>query len=269
MTTAARPHRDGAGAAASRRVVLLGASNLTGSLGRVVTTAGRLLGGPLEVLAACGYGRSYGTTSRVLVRQLPGIVECRLWSDLRRGGARSTAALVTDIGNDILYEQPVERIAGWVEACLDRLAAAGAETVVTLLPVDNLPAMSAARFYFFRTLLVPGCRLDFDQIVERVAALDQRVNKLAVERGFTTVRPRRRWYGLDPIHIRWSQRRAAWSEILDPWSPEAAHRAASGGWWRSLYLGTRTPARRRLFGYEQRGRLPSARFADGTTIALY
>jgi hypothetical protein len=34
--------------------------------------------------------------------------------------------LVTDIGNDLLYEVPVDRIVDWVDQCLDRLKAINA-----------------------------------------------------------------------------------------------------------------------------------------------
>ena len=256
--------------AAVRRLVLTGASNLTKGIGTVIQTATNLWGGPLEVLAALGHGRSYGRASRFLGRELPGILQCGLWADLARTGDVPTAALVTDIGNDLLYEEPVERVVSWVEECFDRLAAFQADTVVTLLPVDNLADISRARFYFFRTLFVPRCRIGLEEIVRRAVELDDAVRRLAHERGFTTNRPRAEWYGFDPIHIRIGQRRRAWREILSGWKrgapmPEVTESSLA----RTLYLRTRTPERRRLFGFEQRGRKPAALFGDGTTVAIY
>lgn len=265
--------------ARQRRVVLVGASNLTKGIGTVLSTALDIWSGPLEVLAAFGHGRSYGRPSRVLGRELPGLGQCGLWADLAAGSQVPTAALVTDIGNDLLYEEPVERIAGWLEACLDRLAAARADTVVTLLPIDNLSGISAARFYFFRTLFVPRCRIALDEIVRRAIELDERVRQLAIARGFTTIRPRRQWYGLDPIHIRLTRRGRAWREILGGWN-DPGHSGRRGGngrvqaaakspFGRTLYLRTRTPERRRVWGFEQRGRQPAATLGDGTTVAIY
>ena len=97
---------------AARRVVLLGASNLTKGIGTVVETACRTWGQPLEVHAALGHGRSYGRTTSLLGRQLPGILECGLWPALERTPGVPTAALVTDIGNDLLYGEPVGQIVG-------------------------------------------------------------------------------------------------------------------------------------------------------------
>jgi hypothetical protein len=256
--------------ALARRVILLGASNLTKGIGVVLETAHRAWGRPLEVLSALGHGRSYGRSTTLLGRQLPGILECGLWQALAPAPGVPTAALVTDIGNDLLYEEPVERIAGWVEACLDRLAAAGARTVVTLLPVDNLQTISRARFALMRTLFFPHSRIGLREVGARAHALNDHVRRLAIERGFSLVSQRATWYGFDPIHIKWGQRSLAWREIMGFWreSFEAIDpaRATLG---RTLYLRSRVPHHRRVLGIEQRGPQPCGRLRDGTTVALY
>ena len=90
----------------------------------MLETAGRVWDEPLEVHTALGHGRSYGRNTRVVGVGMPGIADCGLWRHLASARQMPTAALVTDIGNDLLYEEPVARIVGWLETCLDRLAAA-------------------------------------------------------------------------------------------------------------------------------------------------
>jgi hypothetical protein len=253
-----------------QRVVLLGASNLTQGIGTVLGLAQHAFGPRISLLTALGHGRSYGATSSVLGRRLPGIVQCGLWSALGRASGTRTAALVTDIGNDILYEQPVERIAGWIEMVLDRLADAEAQTVVTLLPEENLPKISRARFLVMRTVLAPRCRLSLETISERVRELNEVVCKLGAERGCTVVGQRAEWYGFDPIHFRFLKRKGAWSALLNGWfetteTPSGAHNMPL----RTAYLRFLTPEQRHVWGIEQRGRQPAARFADGTTVAMY
>ena len=255
---------------AARRVVLLGASNLTKGISTVLATAYRTWGRPLEVITALGHGRSYGRASSLLGRQLPGILQCGAWDRLAASPGAPTAGLVTDIGNDLLYEEPVELIASWVEQCLDRLAKIGARTIVTMLPVDNLKTLSRARFHVMRTLFFPHSRIRLEEVSERAHALNDRVWQLATERGFRLIGHQSAWYGFDPIHIKLRHRPQAWQEILASWSesPEPIL-PARGTLARTLYLRSLPPERRRLLGFEQRGQQPSGRLRDGTTVAIY
>jgi hypothetical protein len=253
-----------------RRVVLLGASNLTKSIGVVLSTARQAFGPGLDVLAAWGHGRSYGRASRVLGRQLPGILECGIWRQLSVAPRADTAALVTDIGNDLLYEEPVERICRWVDTCFDRLAAQQAQTVVTLLPIANLEKISDRRYKFFRTIFFPRSRIRLDEMSRRASVLNAHVEQSASARGFTVVAHRDAWYGIDPIHIRFAKREQAWNEILSPWSAvDTEHRAARRAAGRTWYLRSRTPEFQRFLGFERRGVQPAARLGDGTTVAIY
>lgn len=256
--------------APERRVVLLGASNLTRGVATVVETSGRMWGRPLEVFAALGHGRSYGLHSSVLGRRLPGIAGCELWDELARRPKLPTAALVTDIGNDLLYEQPLEQIVAWIERCLDRLSESGAHIVVTRLPVGHLDDLSEARFRFFRAVFVPRCRLDLAEMLRRAYELDARISELAGRYEVRSVAQRPEWYGLDPIHIRRRHVPGAWHEILSAWANGADRPgAARGSLWQAWQVRRLAPARRWIFGLEQRRDQPSGRLRDGTTIALY
>src|SRR5262249_27599977 len=137
---------------------------------------------PVEIMAAIGHGRSYGQNSVVLGRKISGIFPCALWKDLQTRAPLPTAALVTDIGNDLLYDVPIERIIEWIEGCLDRLAAVGANTVVTQLPMNSVDRVSAARYRLFRTLLFPKCTLSLSDVKRSAAQLNERLVEIAAQR---------------------------------------------------------------------------------------
>ena len=247
------------------RVVLLGASNVKMGFPQVLARLRGAAGGPVEILAALGHGRSYGTWSRLAwVRQLPGIVQCGLWEELERRPRLPTVAVVTDAGNDLLYGAPVPRIAGWVGTCLERLARHEAEIIVGLLPLSTLEKVSAFRYHLVRQILFPGRRAaSWSAMLESARELNGRLRGLGLEHGARLVEPSPSWYGIDPIHVRRSRRRQAWDQILQ--HPLLAGEGESEGGRLPLF----GAAELRLFGRPLRNPQPVCRWKDGSTLALY
>lgn len=257
---------------APRRFVVLGASNVAMGLPLLVETTRQLWGGPLQFVGAFGHGRSYGLRKSLLVRELPGILTSGLWDALARQRAVPTAALLTDIGNDLLYDAPVADIAAWVEACVDRLQQASARVALTPLPLCSAIALSPARYLFFRSFFFPGCRISFATLLARAHDLDRRLRAIAAERQLLVVEHQPHWYGFDPIHIRWRHRLAAWRAIVSALATADTPASAWSGRCDScrwLRLHRLRPERRWMFGQEQHTPQPAARLPDGTTIALY
>ena len=269
-TTFLEARRQAAPVEPVQRVVLLGASNLTRGISTVVRLAQLAFDGPLEVLAALGAGRSYGMTSRVLVRELPGIDGCALWEALDRSPRRPTSALVTDIGNDIFYGASADQIVGWVERALDRLAAHDAQIVMTLLPADNAGQISAWRFRVMRKIMFRSCLLELAEVHATILAINERLRGIARERSIQLVAQRAEWYGFDPIHIRFDRWPRAWSEILSTWRRDSEKNfSPAPSIMRWLYLRSLPPHERTILGRVRRALQPAGRLADGTTIAFY
>lgn len=235
----------------------------------VIEAACRAWGRPLDVLAALGHGRSYGQRSAVLARALPGIIECGLWPALAGRTAAPTAALITDIGNDLFYGARPQTIARWVEQCCERLAATDARLVMTRLPVCNIDRVRPWQYLAFRTLSYPGCRLSLSDLVLLAQELDGLLLDLARRYHCRLIEPRACWYGLDPVHIRIGQSRSAWNEIFAGWTDAVGAAPPRVSLRQSLYLHTRAPEQRWLFGREQRRKQPSGELLDGTCISLY
>jgi hypothetical protein len=255
----------------TRRVVLLGASNLSQGISTVVETVQNIHRQPVAVLAAAGFGRSYGIDSCVVGRTLPGIIHCGLWRALSQQAQTPTAALITDIGNDILYGIEVRQILDWVHTVVDRLQHAQARICITLLPPIEPASLSQARFRFFRTIFFPGCQLTRDEVFRRARELHDRLHELCISWGVRMQAQHPAWYGLDPIHIRRQHRRHAWREIMSGWSDEAVPQVplAHGSLSHWIYLQTRRPHRRTFFGIRQSAEQPSVKLRDGTTISFY
>jgi phosphatidylserine/phosphatidylglycerophosphate/cardiolipin synthase-like enzyme len=253
-----------------RRIILLGASNVTRALPVIVDAARRLFGGPLDVLAAFGNGRSYGLRHCWLYfRELPGISACGLWDALRKRPPVPTSALITDVGNDLLYDVPVPQIVEWVNLCADRLQEAGARVVLTPLPLEGILAVTPTQYAVLLAMMFPRCPVTFAAMRERVQELDRQLRDLAGRRGLVLAEPRAEWYGFDVVHLRRRHWSAAWPALLAAaadGAPPAAPAPLSH--WRRLTLRLLPPERRWLFGLEQNRPQPAGVLPDGTTQAL-
>lgn len=254
----------------SRRLILLGASNLTRGLALVLQTAAQLWNEPLDILAAAGHGRSYGNTSRVLIRSLPGTIKCGLWPALADRPPLPARALVTDIGNDLFYGAEPRQIAQWVSTCFDRLQQHGAQVTVTGLPLCNLPRVTPGGYQLMVRLMFPGCEVPFEAAVKRSCELDGLVRELAAERQIPVVEPVAAWYGLDPLHVRLRHAARAWQIMLtaglDLPSPLPPARVSPGMFVRTALL---RPEQRWILNHEQHQAQPVWTFANGTRVSLY
>ncbi len=230
------------------RVVVLGASNVSRGLGRLTAIAGSRAGGRLDLLVAAGHGRSYGVNSRVAMRRLPSILASGLWRALERerADAARPLALLTDIGNDLLYGFPARLVADWVGECLRRLAALDARTVITRLPLASVAAVGPARYRAFRTLFVPGCTLSLAAVKEAAADLDARIAALAAEHAATLIDQPGGWYGLDPIHPRRRHLAELFHAAGDAWGLPQGRRRGGAGWRDWAVLGSRAAEIRSL-----------------------
>jgi hypothetical protein len=254
----------------TRRVILLGASNLALSFPIAVQTARQTWGEPVEIMAAMGHGRSYGQESRVLARKISGIFPCALWQDLQNRPPLPAAALITDVGNDLVYGVPPEQLIDWVAGCADRLSEVGASVVITQLPMESLERLGEARFRFFRRLLFPRCTLTKSAIRAAAVVVNNELIALGRRRNIPVIPVSGAWYGFDPIHIKRRVRHRAWPELLAAWSASGdSQRESRASIWSSAYLACLAPHEHTIFGVRRRCRQPCARLSDGSTISLY
>jgi hypothetical protein len=256
--------------APQRRVVLLGASNLSIKFPIVVHSLRALFNAPLEFFVAKGFGRSYGQESKFFGKKFLGILQTGLWAAMDRATTISTVAIVADIGNDLAYEAPVRRIVDWIEVTLDRLAAHRAQVVLNNIPLASLGAVGAARYHFFRELFFPNCGLPRRELMKRAEQLSEALARLAEKRKTPIFSGRIEWYGLDPIHPRRGASGEIWRLMLSAISDAGALvplvRAAPLS---ALQLHRLKPESWSHFGVTRRAAQPAGRLSDGTTIALY
>lgn len=231
------------------RVIVLGASNVSRGLGRLAAVVGGRADGRLDLMVAAGHGRSYGVNSRVAMRRLPSILASGLWRAIEREAGVADPpplALVTDIGNDLLYGFSAPQVAGWVAECLRRLAERGARIAITTLPLASLERVGPARYRAFRACFVPGCRLTLAAVREAAADLDERIVALAAAHGAAVLEQPGAWYGIDPIHPQRRHLGDLFHAAGDIWGLPRCDARTRAGWGDWALLGSRAAEVRSL-----------------------
>lgn len=252
------------------RVVLLGASNLSMALPRVISSTRAAFDAPLEFFIAAGFGRSYGQESKIFWKKFLGILQSDLWAALDRAAPLPTAAIVADVGNDLAYEAPVETVFAWVTTTIDQLANHGARIALNNLPIASLRTVGAVRYLVLRSALFPACRLARTELLQRAEVLSAALVNFAETREIPAFSADAAWYGLDPIHPRRRHAGAIWRQMIDAVNP----RSSATNWTtlsradarllraaRSAYTSRRTRSRA--------SDLPRIELSDGSTVALF
>ena len=198
--------------------MLLGASNVTIGFDCISRLLGAAYPTALDIRAAIGHGRSFGTWSHFAGRSLPGIRDCGLWDSLEQDFEGQRRALITDIGNDLLYGVPPEQIAAWVGDCVRRLTDRNFRCLITRPPVSRIERLSAMRYHATRLFFFPRHRpISWSDMLARVYRLNDAIAQIARDTDSAILTPAPDWYGFDPIHIRRRVRPTAWSHILSHW----------------------------------------------------
>jgi hypothetical protein len=252
--------------------IVLGASNVSRGLSRLTAAVRGRVDGPVDLFVAAGHGRSYGANSRVWMRRLPSILGCGLWRALDRGGIRDgrrSVALVTDIGNDLLYGFPPEQVAAWVREGVDRLVDRGATVAIARLPLEAVSRVGPVRYRALKTFFVPGCPLSIDGIQSAAVDLDGRLADLALSAGLATIDQPGEWYGFDTLHPRRHRLDTLWHHACDAWGLPKACRPVRAGFREWARLGSRAAEVRMLGRRMLHTRQPIHRYPDGGSVALY
>jgi hypothetical protein len=253
-------------------VIVLGASNVSRGLVRLVATVRSRAESPADLFVAAGHGRAYGVNSRVWMRRLPSILACGLWESLDAhvsGGTPPPVAVVTDVGNELLYGLGVAQVAGAVREAVQRLADRGVTIAITGLPLASIASVGPVRYRALRTAFVPGCQLPLPMLKAAAEWLDDELRAIAAAVGGTFIEQPKDWYGLDAIHVRRRCIDRLWREVADAWNWPTTARTARASVRDWAVIGSRAAETRSLARIMLHTPQPAWRSRDGLRLWLY
>lgn len=239
------------------RFVVLGASNVSRGLARLVATVRARTAGPADLFVAAGHGRGYAVTSRVGPRRLPSILASGLWRALDRERVAVPGAVVMDVGNELLYGLGVAAVAAAVRTAVGRLADRGGRIVILGLPLASIGRVGPFRYRLMRTVYVPGCPLALGAIREGAMWLDEELRAIAADSGATFIGQPGTWYGFDALHVVRPRFDDLWQQVGDAWALPPATRRPRATFAEWAAVGTRAAEVRSIARWMRRTPQPA------------
>jgi len=191
--------------------VFLGASNLARGHGALAACLRKNLHPRRSrFLFALGPGRGYCAWGGLLRLVYPPIRNSRIFAAARENTQCRVVALVTDIGNDIMYNIPPADIIACLEEIFSRLRQLKASILVSPIPSYLETGLSKFSFLCLRSLFFPKSRVGYSQAVSGV----RRINEFLANTGsIRLLSGLEAFAGWDKIHYSLLTGHRAWSAI--------------------------------------------------------
>lgn len=199
------------------QIALYGASNLWLSRGAALQQLRRRFDGFLEIGLANGPGRSYGLRAGNPLVRYESLRSVRFFEDSPRAPRR--LAFITDIGNDIAYAQPPERVLAWVADLAAELEREGYHLTVGGVPRESLESIDPRVFRAIAKVYYPQGTISKDYLTGQLEELESGLAQLCRERGYHHPSLDNRWYSIDRFHLKLSSTHDYWHSLLSSFSP--------------------------------------------------
>ncbi|MCA9217992.1 MAG: hypothetical protein KDB27_33205, partial [Planctomycetales bacterium] len=225
------------------------------------------LNSPIDFYFA--HGRSYGLHSTVGCWTYPPITSCGIWKAIPQDRRDTTFALITDVGNDILYNAQPEEIDRWVREAVLNLSPICSRIAITEIPLESVIGLGTVRFTLLRSIIFPKCRLNLKKVLDQAALLNELLKQTAKDSETLLLRPALDWYGVDPIHIKSAAKRVAWRNYIGRLvEGNRLHCDSENNEKLRLFLGLR-PRSWRTFGLQRNAQQPDLVLCDGSQLHRY
>jgi hypothetical protein len=165
-------------------------------------------------LIASGPGRAYCASGGLLNVSYPPIYASDIFeaAQNKSESGYQVVALVTDIGNDIMYGVSPEKVIDTLQQVFARLESMNAEIFFTTLPAVFEKGVHPVWFYILRSVLLPFSRVSYDEATAGIIEVNQFLRKYDSEHSHL-IPDMDRYLGYDDIHYGWLRAHNAWSHV--------------------------------------------------------
>ena len=195
--------------------IFLGASNLARSFDGLKSCIKRcILPRTASFIHAMGPGRGYVSRGGILNATYSPILDSGIFEAIQRKRIKNQqiVTLITDIGNDVMYDASPEKIIGGLEYLYNLLDEFEANIFITSISVDLENDVSELYFRILRKLYFPKSPVTYSQASNNIKAINQFILQSSNQR-ISVINDMKSFYGIDKIHYSILKSRMAWSHI--------------------------------------------------------
>ena len=195
--------------------IFLGASNLARSFYGLKSCITRcVFPRPVNFIHAMGPGRGYIRQGGMLNVTYPPILDCDILKAARdkMKNNQQVIALITDIGNDIMYGVSTDEIICGLKSLLSDLNELEASVFITPIPVDLENDIRELYFRVLRRVFFRNSSVSLHQASEAVQFINKFIIQL-LNKNIIVINEMKQFCGIDKIHYGLFQSRSAWSHI--------------------------------------------------------
>lgn len=195
--------------------IFLGASNLARSFYGLKRCIGRcIFPRPASFMHAMGPGRGYVSRGGILNATYSPILNCGIFEAARNKRIKSqqVVALITDIGNDIMYDVSPEKIIGGLQYTFNALDRFTTNIFITQIPVDLENDISEFYFQIIRQVYFPKSSVKYSQVSNNIKTINKFILQSSSQK-MTIINDMKPFCGIDKIHYGIFKSQSAWSHI--------------------------------------------------------
>ena len=195
--------------------IFLGASNLARSFYGLKRCIGRcIFPRPASFMHAMGPGRGYVSRGGILNAIYSPILNCGIFEAVRNKRIKNqqVVALITDIGNDIMYDVSPEKIIGGLQYIFNALDGFETNIFITPIPIDLENDISEFHFQIIRQVYFPKSPVKHSQASNNIKAINKFILQSSNKK-ITVINDMKQFCGIDKIHYSILKSQSAWSHI--------------------------------------------------------
>ena len=197
--------------------ILFGASNLARSYYGLNLSIKRCIH-PRKAtfIHAMGPGRGYLCRGGIFNTTYPPIIDCGILESIQkiRKPNQKIIALITDIGNDIMYGIHSEKIIEGLQKILDTLGEFTKNIFITPIPINSKNDIGEFYFLLLRCIFFPKSSIKYSQTLESIKVINQFILHSSNKKT-TVINGMEPFCGLDKIHYSFFKSHLAWAHIAN------------------------------------------------------